>query len=63
MGLPVSTSGGEAFSWSLIVEKEKTASEKSHLPPLVGYRDELSNFIRDFKSIVDFIKQYSFLGL
>lgn len=29
----------------------------------VGYRDELSNFIRDFKSIVDFIKQYSFLGL
>ena len=51
------------FTTSYMVNKEKTTTEFLRLSPLVGYRDELSNFIRDFRKIIEFIKHHPWLGL
>ena len=48
--------------------KNKEVTNVQSLPLLsdfviVGYRDELSNFIRDFRKIVEFIKNHPWLGV
>jgi len=44
------------FSSNCKVGKEKATSEITHLSPFVGNTDELSNFVRDFENVVNFIK-------
>ena len=48
--------GLRLFSSSCKNIKEKAASEFLRLSPKVGMTDDLSNFVRDFEKVVNFIK-------